>query len=102
MSTRSQENSTELRLDYKDLVAGQLIIVIEGVPTTDHDSFPLGTSGLRIASATRSNRGSGNGSPSSPLIEEAQAINEPTAYAPTLFTSLMLAAAEAKRRGRWN
>ena len=91
MSSTGQENATELHLDYNDLVAGQLVIVIQGVPASDHDSLTPGAARLRIASATRSN-GGGHRSPSSPLIEEAEAINEATGYAPALFTRLLLAA----------
>jgi DNA-binding CsgD family transcriptional regulator len=91
MSSTGQENATELRLDYGDLVAGQLIIVIQGVPTSDHDRFTPGAPRLRLASATGKYVG-GKGSPSSPLIEEAEAVNEATGYAPALFTRLLLAA----------
>jgi DNA-binding CsgD family transcriptional regulator len=68
------ESPTELRLDYKDVVARQLVIVIHAVPATDHDAYTPSPSG------------------SSPLIAEAGAINEAAAYAPILVTSLVLAA----------
>jgi DNA-binding CsgD family transcriptional regulator len=60
-----RETPTELRLDYKDHDARQLIIVINDRPTPDG---------------------------SSPLIAEARALSAATAYAPILVTSLVLAA----------
>lgn len=69
-----RESPTELRLGYKDLVARQLIIVI-------HGASPRGSTDSRD-----------HGSPSSPLLAEAGAINEAAAYAPVLVTSLVLAA----------
>ncbi|HWN22602.1 MAG TPA: LuxR C-terminal-related transcriptional regulator, partial [Gaiellaceae bacterium] len=83
---------TELRLDYKDLAAGPLVIVIHGLPTADHEALTLDAGGPRTASATGSNRDRGHGSPSSPLIDEAWAIREATGYAPALFTPLLLSA----------
>ena len=89
----SHENPTELRLDYKDILAGRLIIVIDGLPTADDGAYtpgagePLGTS-----HTTRSTYSRSRGSPSSPLIEEAEAINDATGYTPALFTPLLLAA----------
>ena len=85
-------SATELRVDYKDLPAGQLVIVIHGLPTADHDALTLGARGPRTASANGSNHNRSYGSPSSPLIEEAEAIREATGYAPALFTPLLLAA----------
>jgi DNA-binding CsgD family transcriptional regulator len=67
------EHPTELRLDYKDLVGG-LVIVIHGLPTADHDDDR------------------GDRSSSSPLVEEVEAIGEATGYAPALFAPLLLAA----------
>jgi DNA-binding CsgD family transcriptional regulator len=87
----SANEATELRLDYKDLVAGQLVIVIHGLPT-DHDAYATGAGELPKPSANGSNHSGGNGSPSSPLIEEVEAINDATGYAPALFTPLLLAA----------
>jgi DNA-binding CsgD family transcriptional regulator len=85
------EMPTELRLDYKDLPARQLIIVIHGLPTADHVAYTPGAGELLPCSP--------NGSPdglrheaSSPLISEASAIYEAAAYAPMLVTSLLLAA----------
>jgi DNA-binding CsgD family transcriptional regulator len=92
MSGSGQENAAELRLDYRDLVAGQLIIVIHGLPTSDHDRFTPGGDGPRTVSDAGSKRRGCRGSHSSPLIEEAEAINEATRYAPALFTRLLLAA----------
>lgn len=85
-------SANELRLDYKDLVAGELVIVIHGLPTANHDAYTPGADGPRIASASGSNGNGRHASPSSPLIEEAKAINEATGYAPALFTPLLLAA----------
>jgi DNA-binding CsgD family transcriptional regulator len=87
----SANEATELRLDYKDLVAGQLVIVIHGLPT-DHDAYATGAGELPKPSANGLNHSGGNGSPSSPLIEEVEAINDATGYAPALFTPLLLAA----------
>jgi DNA-binding CsgD family transcriptional regulator len=86
------ENPTALRLDYRDLDAGQLIIVIHGLPTADHDAYTPGAGDPRTASPNRSKYSRSHGSPSAPLIEEADAINEATGYAPALFTPLLRAA----------
>ncbi len=91
IQTRS-ENPTELRLDYKDLAAGPLVIVIHGLPTADHGALTLGAGAPRAASVGGSNHNRGHGSPSSPLIAEAGAISEATGYAPALLTPLLLAA----------
>ena len=85
-------SANELRLDYKDLVAGQLVIVIQGLPTADHVASTPGVGELLKPSANGSNDSRGNESPSSPLTEEADAITEATGYAPALFTPLLLAA----------
>jgi DNA-binding CsgD family transcriptional regulator len=85
-------SANELRLDYKDLVAGQLVIVIHGLPTADNDAYMPCASELPKPSANGSNHSGGNGSPSSPLIEEVEAIRDATGYAPALFTPLLLAA----------
>jgi hypothetical protein len=87
----SANETTELRLDYNDLVAGKLIIVIQGLPTADHDAYATGADGLRTTPPNGSKNGR-SGSPSAPLIEEAEAISEATGYAPALFTPLLLAA----------
>ncbi|MDQ3822821.1 MAG: LuxR C-terminal-related transcriptional regulator [Actinomycetota bacterium] len=87
----SANEATELRLDYKDLVAGKLIIIIDGLPTADHDVYATGAGGLRTAPPNGSKNGR-SGSPPAPLIEETEAISEATGYAPALFTPLLLAA----------
>jgi DNA-binding CsgD family transcriptional regulator len=87
----SANEATELRLDYKDLVAGKLIIVIDGLPTADHDAYATDAGGLRTAPSNGSKNGR-SGSPSAPLIEEGEAISDATGYAPALFTPLLLAA----------
>jgi DNA-binding CsgD family transcriptional regulator len=89
---RGHENATELRLDYEDLGAGELVIVIRGLPNTDYDSFALDADGLRVASATGSNGSGRQGPPPSALIEVAEAINGAIGYRPDLYTSLVLAA----------
>ena len=86
------ESPTELRLDYKDLAAGQLVIVIHGLPTADHDTLTPENGGPRAASPNGSNRDRGHRSASSPLIEAVEAISESTGYAPALLTPLLLAA----------
>lgn len=86
------EKPTELRLDYKDIVAGRLVIVIQGLPTADPDALTSGTGGPRRASTTASNRNRDHGSLSSPLIDEAAAISEALGDAPALLTPLLLAA----------
>jgi DNA-binding CsgD family transcriptional regulator len=87
-----QEHPTALRLDYKDLVGGQLVIVINGLPTADGDALTAGVDEPRTASAGGSEHDRGHRSSSSPLIEEIEAIGEATGYAPALFTPLLLAA----------
>jgi len=83
---RSGDNATELRLDYEEISSGRLVIVIQGLPTTVADSI-----GPAAVAAARPN-GARHGTPLSPLVEEADAISDATAYAPVLGTSLMLAA----------
>jgi DNA-binding CsgD family transcriptional regulator len=85
-------SATELRLDYNDLPAGQLVIVIHGLPTINPEALTPIAPGPRTASATGSNHNGGHGTPSSPLIEEAEAISEAAGYAPALFARLVLAA----------
>ncbi len=92
MNSIPRQDATELRLDYKDISARQLVFVIRGFPTAVGDSFTPSADGPRIASASGSNGNGRHGSPSSPLIEEAKAINDATAYTPVLVTSLVLAA----------
>jgi DNA-binding CsgD family transcriptional regulator len=88
---RGGENPTELRLDYKDISAGQLVIVINGFPTTVADPFTSSAGGPRSASGSGPNGNRRHGSPP-PLIEEAEAIHKATGYAPALFTPLLRAA----------
>ena len=85
-------SANELRLDYKDLVAGQLVIVIHGLPTSDHDASTPGADELSKPSANGSNHSGANGFASSPLLEEVEAIKAATGPAPALFTPLMLSA----------
>ena len=77
-----RESPTELRLDYRDHVARQLIIVIHGLKAADHDGYTRGVGELPTSLS----------SGSSPLVAEATAIKEAAAYAPILVTSLVLAA----------
>ena len=85
-------SANEFRLDYNDLVAGQLVIVIRGLPSADHDAYTPGASELPKPSSVESKHSRSNGSPSSPLIEEVEAINDATGCTPALFTPLLLAA----------
>ena len=87
-----RESPTELCLEYKELVARKLIIVIHGLPTADHDAYTPGAAELPKPSPAGSKHSRSHGSPSSPLIEEVEAINDATGYAPALFTPLLLAA----------
>ena len=77
---RRGDTATELRLDYEEISAGRLVIVIQGIPTAVGASF------------ARAIVGPGNVVHSSPLGEEAEAVYGATAYAPVLGTSLVLAA----------
>jgi DNA-binding CsgD family transcriptional regulator len=86
---KRRDNATELRVDYDDISAGQLVIVIHGVPASVRDALAPSAAEPSAAGGDGSTR---HGSPSSPLIEEAEAISEATAYAPVLGTSLVLAA----------
>lgn len=94
MSTiqRRRDDATELRLDYEEISAGQLVIVIQGVPTTAGEAFARSTDGPERASACGSNGNTRHESPSSPLIEEARTISDVAAYAPALTSSLVCAA----------
>ena len=89
-------SANELRLDYKDLVAGRLVIVIHGLPTADDDAHSLGAGELPEASPAEPRHGRGHGSPSSPLFEEVEAISDAPGDAPALFTPLLLAAWRGK------
>jgi DNA-binding NarL/FixJ family response regulator len=78
----------ELHLDYGEIAGGQVVIVIRGLPA-----------GVERASSVALERAAPHADCSvrapkvaSPLITEAQAIHDATAYAPDLVTSLMLAA----------
>ena len=71
---------TERRLDYREMAARHLVIVIDGPATVPPDAH-----------------WSQNGSPShptpaSPFLREAEAIRHTAGYVPALFTPLLLAA----------
>src|SRR5262245_63462299 len=83
-------NPTELRLDYKDVVAGRLIIVIDGLPTGGQDALSLHAGGPARGFETNERRARSH--PSSPLTDEATAVGEAIADLPALFTPLLLAA----------
>lgn len=91
----SAEHAAELRLDYRDLVAGQLVIVIHGLPTADHQVLPPDAREWR-AVAAGSSRNGGHGPDSSPLVEEAEAIRKATGYAPALLKTLLVAVWEGR------
>lgn len=86
---RAGEGTTELRLDYQALLAGRLTIVIDGLPAGTEDSTGLGNSGRPFRTGMSSAGVEGS---ASPLVREADAIYDATAYAPVLRTSLVLAA----------
>jgi DNA-binding CsgD family transcriptional regulator len=89
---RRHDNATELRLDYEEISAGQLVIVIQGLPTTVGDASAPPAGGRWTAPGPGSDRSTRHGSSSSPLTEEARAISDIAAYAPVLTGSLVLAA----------
>jgi DNA-binding CsgD family transcriptional regulator len=89
-------SANELRLDYQDIVAGQLVIVIHGLPNPGRDANTLGVGEPPKASLADSRHGRSDGSPSSPLIEEVEAINDATGYGHALLTPLLLAAWRGK------
>jgi DNA-binding CsgD family transcriptional regulator len=89
-------SANELRLDYRDLFAGPLVIVIHGLPTADDDAYTLGAGELPKASPADPRHGRSHGSPSSPLFKEVEAISDATGYAPALFSPLLLAAWRGK------
>lgn len=91
----SVEHAAELRVDYKDLVAGQLVIVIHGLPTPG-DNAVTRDAHKRRGVAAGSRRSGGQGSDSSPLAEEAEAIRQATGYAPALLNTLLIAAWKGK------
>ena len=86
------EKETELRLDYKDLSAGRLVIVIQGVPTADEEAPAHLGGGANLASAYGSSQSRGHNPPSSPLIDETRAIRAATGYPSALLSPLLLAA----------
>jgi DNA-binding CsgD family transcriptional regulator len=76
-------------VDYKDLVAGQLVIVIDGLPTADSDAVAPSKAGPRAPVATGSSHSRGRVSPSSALIDEAEAISRAAGHTPVLFTPVL-------------
>lgn len=85
------ENATELRLDYEEIAAGRLVIVIRGLPAAG--GSPASSSGRpQRAPLPGSNGDVWNGCCLSPPIEQAEVINEAAARAPVLVKSLVLAA----------
>jgi len=80
-------SANELRLDYQDLVAGQLVIVIHGLPTAN--------TGVATDSPDVTKNGRSHG-PLSPLAQEVEAIRDAASYCPALFTPLLLAAWRGK------
>ena len=77
-----REDITELHLDYTDISSGQLVIVIQGLPTTAGDSV----------ASTAVDLGNNASASGSWLSEEVRAVNDAAGYAPALITSLVLAA----------
>jgi DNA-binding CsgD family transcriptional regulator len=82
--------SSALNLDYEDLGAGQLMIVIRGLPPID--GFAADAGAARISPAAWSNGNVRVAPPPSALVAEAEAVHENTRYRPDLYTSLVLAA----------
>jgi DNA-binding CsgD family transcriptional regulator len=81
------EKPTELRLDYKDIAAGRIVILIHGLPTADVAPDGPRTTGANGASSPRT------GDPSaSPLNDEVAAVADAIGDAPVLFPPLLLAA----------
>jgi DNA-binding CsgD family transcriptional regulator len=85
-------DATQLRLDYKDISAGELVIVIHGLPTALDDPLTRTVGDARIAVGSGSNGNSRQGIASSPLVVEAEAVGGANGYAPALFTHLLRAA----------
>jgi DNA-binding CsgD family transcriptional regulator len=83
------EQPTELRLDYKDVLAGRVVIVIDGLPAGRRDPMTPDSS---VAVSTVSGSSTIVPRPSGPLVDEAAAIGETIGNAPALFTPLLLAA----------
>ncbi len=90
------DSPTELRLDYDDIAAGRLVIVIDGLPTSDRDGPVLATERPRTAPAARSGRDRGRGASCSALGDEAAAAGRAIGDAPALATPLLLAAWRGK------
>jgi DNA-binding CsgD family transcriptional regulator len=88
-SLRLSPSATELRLDCTDMSGGLLVIVIQGFPG---DSLTPSTTTPRMNVAPGSDRNGHHVAPSSPLIVEADAINQATGCAPAFITPLLLAA----------
>jgi len=84
-------SANELRLDYKDLVAGQLVIVIEGLPTVNRGAYQPSAERQPKSSPVGQRRRRSHRSPTSPLFEEVEAVSEATGYTPALFSPLLLA-----------
>jgi DNA-binding CsgD family transcriptional regulator len=93
---RRPDHATELCLDYEDIASGEVVIVIRGLQTGGGESFAPPIIGLERTSGFGSNSNDHHGTPSSPLIEEARAINDVAPYAPALVSSLVLAAWRGK------
>lgn len=78
-SIERREDATELRFDYAEVAAGELVIVIKTVPTSPSDAG--GSAGVISHEA-----------PSRPLSDAVRPISEAAAYAPILTRSLVRAA----------
>jgi DNA-binding CsgD family transcriptional regulator len=89
----SANEASELRLDYKDIAARKLIIVIEGLPVGDQEAATSGAGGTPSSAGSAYGRGA---SPSAPLTEDAETIGEAMGAAPALFIPLLLAAWRGK------
>jgi DNA-binding CsgD family transcriptional regulator len=89
---RVADNATELRLDYEEVSTGRLVIVIQGLPTTVGESFGASAVDAERTSTFEPDGTARDATMTSPLIEEARAINDVAAYAPALVHSLVLAA----------
>jgi DNA-binding CsgD family transcriptional regulator len=89
-------SNNELRLDYHDLVAGQLVIVIQGLPTPKHEASGASAGDLSGDPPSDQTRGRSNGAPKCPLFEEVESINKAIGSAPALFTPLLLASWRGK------
>jgi DNA-binding CsgD family transcriptional regulator len=86
------ENATELRLDYKDISAGQLVIVIQGLPSSVDGPVSASAGKTRVGPVAGANANGRHAAASSPLSQEAAAIREAAGHAPALCTPLLLAA----------